>query len=124
MPVSVSFHNSIFDMRCSKCKRTKEPLAFITNGMLYKTCNVCRAHARRNSRTAIDERVAAAVALGADDDDVSVSDMIAAARESLSALGFNHVNSSSAAASSSSYDTSDYFIAEPEPEPEPDDPDP
>jgi hypothetical protein len=83
MPVNVTFHNSIFDMKCSKCRRTKEPGFFITNDMLYKTCNVCRAHARRNSRAAIDERMAAAAA-NDDDDDNAVHSLIG--------LGFDTVD--------------------------------
>jgi hypothetical protein len=72
MPEYVTSENSINDKKCSKCKRTKEAGFFITNGMLYKTCNVCRAHSRRNSRAAIDERMAAAADNEADDDDDDV----------------------------------------------------
>jgi hypothetical protein len=70
--------------------------------MLYKTCNDCRVHARRNSRAAIDERVAAAAANDDDDDNAS---------RSLIALGFDYVDaanavpSSSAAASEEDMDT-------------------
>jgi hypothetical protein len=51
--------------------------------MLYKTCNDCRDHSRRNSRAAIDERMAAAAA-NEDDDDNAV--------QSLIGLGFDTVD--------------------------------
>jgi hypothetical protein len=41
--------------------------------MLYKTCNDCRVHARRNSRAAIDERMSAAAA-NEDDDNNNVAE--------------------------------------------------
>jgi hypothetical protein len=138
MPDYATVYNTIFDMKCSKCKRTKEPGFFITNGMLYKTCNVCRAHARRNSRAAIDEGMTAAAA--EDEVPTATTTISDALREGRRLAGiqrredqwrrFNMVDTvtytallaSSSAAAASSYDTSDYFVAEPEPEPEPDDP--
>jgi hypothetical protein len=69
MPEYATLDNSHSIMKCSKCKRTKEGVFFITHGMLYKTCNACRLHSRRNSRAAIDERMAAAAANDDDDDD-------------------------------------------------------
>jgi hypothetical protein len=108
MPVYATLDNSLSDMKCSKCKRTKEGVFFITHGMLYKTCNDCRVHARRNSRAAIDERMAAAAANDDEDDDDPPERN---AMMSMIALGFDNAPpsapplSSSAAAAEEDADT-------------------
>ena len=137
MPAYATFHNTIFDIRCSKCKRTQEPQYFTQNGKLYKTCNACRGKAARRrmdpeflASLASPERT---IEVRHIPDSDSESDVSVNPRASLYALGFNYndadaeraVNeilalSSSAAASSSS--SAGYFVDEPDPEPEPEGP--
>ena len=47
MPEYATFHNTIFDRKCSKCKKTQENQYFVQNGRVYKTCNFCRDKAYR-----------------------------------------------------------------------------
>ena len=137
MPEWCTFHNTIFDIRCSKCKRTQEPQYFTQNGRLYKTCNACRDKAARRrmdpeflASLASPER---AMEVRHIPDSDSENDVSVNPRAALYALGFNYndadderaVNeilalSSSAAASSSS--SAGYFVEEPDPEPEPEGP--
>ena len=46
MPEWCTFHNTVFDIKCSKCKRTKENQFFVQRGKVYRTCNSCRDRAR------------------------------------------------------------------------------
>ena len=46
MPEWCTLHNTVFDIKCSKCKRTKENQFFVQRGKVYRTCNVCRDRAR------------------------------------------------------------------------------
>ena len=51
MPMITTFNNTIFAIRCSKCKRTQENEYFQQNGRVFKTCNECRdRYARRRMR--------------------------------------------------------------------------
>ena len=132
MPEYATFHNTIFDIKCSKCKKTQENQYFVQNGRVYKTCNFCRDKAYRRR---IDPEFLALCARvnprQTDTDTVVSSDDDPGQRhfnpvDSLIALGFDYtdidnvlrMSSSSAAAASSS--AADYFVDEPEPEPEPD----
>ena len=100
MPVYATFQNIIFDIRCSKCKRSYDPVYFTQHGMVYKTFNECRARARRRHIPRVS------ITYFDTDGDYAVSAVLAL--------------SSSAAASSTS--SADYFVAEPDPEPEPESP--
>ena len=131
MPEAITFHNTIFDIRCSKCKRTQENQNFVEGRRVFKTCNTCRERYRQR-RT--DDRMNITTmhfrsGLGEvittrripDDSDTESEGPTAA----LHALGFNYndidnvllLSSSSAAAATCSSDT--YFVKEPEEEPEP-----
>ena len=103
MPVYATLQNTLSDIRCSKCKKTQDPIYFTQHGKLYKTCNECRVRdvRRRASRlrdnfwnynTGDEDAVNAVLAL------------------------------SSSAAASASTSSTDYFVAEPDPEPEPESP--
>ena len=142
MPVRATFHNTIFDIRCSKCKRTQDPIYFTQHGKVYKTCNECRDRARtrrglqlRNSlspaflahlaRPHIPMEVRQIPDSDTDDDVVAVNPV-----DSLIALGFNYTDTdmaavlllSSSAAAAPSSSSSAYFVDEPDPEPEPEGP--
>ena len=137
MPEWCTFHNTIFDIRCSKCKRTQENHFFVKRGKVYKACNACRDKAARGR---LDPEFVASVG-GAGSSAVAASRHIPDSdsenepsmnpRAALYALGFNYndanheaavdeslaLSSSAAAASSSS--SAGYFVDEPDPEPEP-----
>ena len=149
MPVYATFHNTIFDIRCSKCKRTKENQDFVQNGRVYKTCNFCRDQAyrrrmdpeflasimTRGSSTVVVRRVASIVA-GPGGSAMRVSRHIPDTDtesepsnnpvDALIALGFdytdidNALRMSSSSAAAASTSAADYFVEEPEAEPEPD----
>jgi hypothetical protein len=94
MPERATFHNSIFDRKCSKCKHTKEVQYFTSDVSIYKTCNACRFKARQNSVRNPWTALAISTAAGYE---------------------YDHA----AASSSSSPSAVDYFGEEPDPEPEP-----
>ena len=133
MPEAVTFHNTIFDIRCSKCKRTQENHNFVTGGRVFKTCNTCRERARvrrfppdfwtslgQHSR----ERQ---LANGGEIRRIPDTDDDSESEAPVNGLVFNYndidnvllLSSSSAAAATCSSDT--YFVQEPEEEPEPND---
>ena len=137
MPEQATFHNTIFDIRCSKCKRTQEPQYFVQNGKVYKTCNVCRGKAARRRMDPEFLASLAGPAMAAArhiPDSDSENEVSINPRPALYALGFNYndadderavnevlaLSSSAAAASSSS--SAGYFVDEPDPEPEPEGP--
>ena len=97
MPVEATIQTTIFDMRCSKCKKSSEPIYHTRNGMVYKTCNECRGKAARRRTSRIR-------------DNFWNYDIVNAVLA---------LSSSAAAASTSSVD---YFVAEPDREPEPESP--
>ena len=145
MPVYATFHNTIFDIKCSKCKRTKENQDFVQNGRVHKTCNFCRDRAyrrrmdpeflasimTRGSSTVVRRVASNVVGLGGSvmrvsrhiPDTDTESDPSNNPVDSLIALGFDYTDIDnvlqmfSAAAASSS---AGYFVDEPDPEPEPD----
>ena len=47
MPMIATFHNTIFDIKCSNCKRTKDNIYFQQRGRVFKTCNECRDRSAR-----------------------------------------------------------------------------
>ena len=47
MPMIASFHNTIFDIKCSKCKRTQDNIYFQQRGYVFRTCNECRSRDAR-----------------------------------------------------------------------------
>ena len=149
MPEWCTFHNTIFDIRCSKCKRTQENQFFVQRGKVYKTCNSCRDRARvgrldsdfvasvrsPGSSVVLVRRVAdvggpGSTAMGATrhiPDSDTESEPSNNPHAALVALGFSCADtdnvlllSSAAAASSSS--SAGYFVEEPDPEPEPEGP--
>ena len=137
MPEAVTFHNTIFDIRCSKCKRTQENHNFVLGGRLFKTCNHCRERARvrrmdpgflatlgHHSR---ENQLASGGSIRRipDTDDDSESDVPVYAAAALDALGFNYIDTdnvlllSSSSAAAATCSSSSYFVDEPEEEPEP-----
>ena len=133
MPEYATFHNTIFDIRCSKCKRTQENQFFVQRGRVFKTCNACRDRSRVGR---LDPDFVASVGgpgstvMGATrhiPDSDTESEPSINPHAALVALGFSYADtnnvlllSSAAAASSSS--SADYFVEEPYPEPEPEGP--
>ena len=137
MPEYATFHNTIFDIRCSKCKKTQENQYFVQNGRVYKTCNFCRDKAYRRrmdpeflasvsvpGSTSVVARRVASIVVGPGGSVMRFSRHTPDS-DTESELGFDYTDidnamrmSSSAAAASSS--AADYFVDEPEPEPEPD----
>ena len=129
MPVPATFHNTIFDIRCSKCKKSDDPIYFTENRQVYKTCNECRARARRRYKPRVsityhdtDDVMGANAVLSLSSssaadptiipmyiDDFDMSDLS-------STFAAMYVSVSSPAASTSS---ADYFVDEPDAEPEP-----
>ena len=140
MPEYATFHNTIFDRKCSKCKKTQDPIYFTQHGKVYKTCNECRDRDRTRRACRFRDNLSPDfLALCArvnprqtdTDTDVSSDDDPGQRHlnpvDSLIAQGFNYndinaalVLSSSSAAAASSSAAADYFVDEPEPEPEPD----
>ena len=139
MPEYATFHNTIFNIRCSKCKRTQENQFFVQRGKVYKTCNNCRDKSYR--RRMDPERLArlsfSSSAIGAArhiPDSDTESEPSVNPRASLFTLGFgvraapsgfsyidtdNALLLSSSAAAASSSSSAGYFVDEPDPEPEP-----
>ena len=136
MPTIATFHNTIFNIRCSKCKRTQENHYFQSNGRVYKTCNGCRDRDARRRMCPVFLASLNPPPMGAtrhipsdtSDDDDSVHHPNAVS--SLIGLGFNYVDAdtaavlllSSSAAAASSSSSAGYFVDEPDPEPEPEGP--
>jgi hypothetical protein len=103
MPERATLENTLDYRRCSKCKRVKNPLEFLTEGNVFRTCNGCRERAWLRTHpisTWVDNLINSPAAVYVNDIPVSMN-----------------LSSSAAAASS----TADYFGPEPEPEPESDD---
>ena len=130
MPEWCTIHNTIFDIRCSKCKRTQENHFFVQRGRVFKTCNACRDKAARGR---LDPEFLASLAGPAMaaarhiPDSDSENEVSISPRPALYTWAFNYNDvddvlllSSSTAASSSS--SAGYFVAEPDPEPEPEGP--
>ena len=46
MPEYATFHNTICDIKCSKCKKTQDHIYNTQHGKDYKTCNECRGRAK------------------------------------------------------------------------------
>ena len=42
MPQNARIGNNLYDRRCSKCKKMKEPHDYELRNMVYQTCNQCR----------------------------------------------------------------------------------
>ena len=103
---------SIFDIRCSNCKKSGDPRMFTSEGKLDKTCNICRARARQRRRARVYDNLSPEFRahLGSrqyyHDTDDDVDDANAAL-------------SLSSSAASVSTTSADYFVDEPDPEPEP-----
>ena len=124
MPEYATFHNTILDRKCSKCKKTQDNIYFQQNGKVYKTCNECRDRAQtrrgdrfRNNLTTVFSSRAYHAGLYNDSDDGSAVNPV----DALIALGFNYNDMQAGLSmSSSSAAAADYFVDEPEPEPEPD----
>ena len=148
MPMNATLHNTIFGMRCSKCKKTEDPIYHTQHGKIYKTCNECRARdARRRTLRIRDNlspeflahlarvqpmsRRTLIIPPDTDTDTSSVDSVPVRLHlnpvDAMISLGFKYndmdavlaLSSSAAAASSSS---SGYFVEEPDPEPEPEGP--
>ena len=132
MPVYATFHNTMFDIRCSKCKRTQENQFFVQNGRVYKTCNSCRDRARvvrmdpeTLARLSFSSSVMGPTRHIPDSD--SESEPSINPHASLVALGFSYADynvnaallASSAAAAAVSSSSSSAYVEEPDPEPEP-----
>ena len=140
MPEYATFHNTIFDIRCSKCKRTQENQFFVQRGRVYKTCNNCRDKAARRRMDPEFLASLSSPAMGAPrhiPDSDTESEPSVNPRAALSALGFgsrpapsgfsyvdtdNALLLSSSAAAASSSSSAGYFVDEPDPEPEPEGP--
>ena len=138
MPMNATFQNTLFDSRCSKCKRTQDPIYFSQHGKVYKTCNECRGKAARRRTARIRDnlspeflahiaRVQPSIPMmtvhippDTDDDSSSVGTDSVVRVYYVDTGGVLSLSSSAAAASSSS--SSDYFVEEPDPEPEPEGP--
>ena len=118
MPVYATFHNTTFDIKCSKCKRTQENHNFVDGGRVFKTCNHCRERARWRRLDpeflATLSRPAVVVTRRIPDSDSEASYDFTDIDNVL------RLSSSTAAASSSS--SAGYFVDEPDPEPEPEGP--
>ena len=137
MPEYATFHNTIFDIRCSKCKRTQENQFVVQRGRVFKTCNACRDKAYRRRMDPEFLASLSSPAMGAPrhiPDSDSETEPSINPHAALYALGFYYndadderavneillLSSSAAAASSSS--SAGYFVDEPDPEPEPEGP--
>ena len=134
--MNATIQNTLFESRCSKCKKTHDPIYFTQHGKVYKTCNECRARAARRRTARIRDNLSpeflAHLArhqpiprtfIIPPDTDTDTSSDDAPVRLYLVDTGDAAVlalSSSAAAASSSS--SACYFVNEPEPEPEPEGP--
>ena len=138
MPMDATFQNTLFDSRCSKCKRTQDPIYFSQHGKVYKTCNECRAKAARRRGCRLRDNLSPEfsahlagvqpsrpltslhIPFDTDDDTSSVDTDAVVRLYYVDTGGVLSLSSSAAAASSSS--SSGYFVDEPDPEPEPEGP--
>ena len=127
MPVSATFHNTIFDIRCSKCKKSDHPVYFTQNGNVYKTCNACRARGQQRRRARAYDNLSPEFRahLGIlphlryhDTDDVNDANAILSRSYDTDDDVDAVLAMSSSAAAASTY-SADYFVDEPDPEPEP-----
>ena len=114
MPQNARIGNNLYDRRCSKCKKMKEPHDYELRNMVYQTCNQCRfkAYQRNHPLNNIADfyRGTARVVFVGNDTDSNYSDM-----EMLQILNSDVLAMSSSAAACSD----NYFVREPEEEPEP-----
>ena len=118
MPEYATFHNTIFDIRCSKCKKTQENQYFVQNGRVYKTCNECRRRdkTRRAIQFSDNQATPSPEFIYFDiETDTYIHNAPVAHIHYMDSDGVLLLSSSAAAASSSA----DYFVEEPEMELEP-----
>ena len=114
MPENARFGNNLFDRKCSKCKKMKEPQDYELRNIVYRTCNHCRFKAYQrihplNNIADFNRGTARIVDVNYYFDTDSEQEIITQITNT-ALLSM----SSSAAASSDNY-----FVEEPEPEPEP-----
>ena len=134
MPVYATFHNTIFDIRCSKCKRTQENHYFQSNGRVFKTCNECRDRAARRRMCPEFLAVLARSNQPIPPSDITITRRIPDADtsddDSVHYPYPNYIDTdmaavlllSSSAAAAPSSSSAGYFVDEPDPEPEPEGP--
>ena len=137
MPMNATLQNTLFDSRCSKCKKTLDPIYFSQHGKVYKTCNECRARAARRRTARIRDNLSPeflahlarhqpiprTFIIPPDTDTDTSSVDSAPVRLYLVDTGDDAVLAlSSSAAASSSTCSVGYFVEEPDPEPEPEGP--
>ena len=106
MPENRRFGNNLYDRKCTKCKKMKEPQEYETRNVVFRTRNNCRFKAYQRAHplsTIVDFN----------NRGFRVID-ISRYFDSDSNYSEPAVMSSSAAASAETY-----FVEEPEPEPEP-----
>ena len=134
MPVRATLHTTIDDVRCCKCKKSNGPGYYVQNGNVYKTCNECRAWARRRRRTRAydnDEVNSANASLSlssssaADPTLMPLDEFGRAVLAAFEALGISSsvaLGITSSASASATAPSAEYFVDEPMPEPEPERP--
>ena len=116
MPEDIRFGNNLFERKCSKCKKMKEPQDYETRNVVYRTCNNCRfkAYQRTHPLSTFEDfnnRGYRVIDISHYfDTDSNYSEQAVIQEYATNVLAM----SSSAAASAETY-----FVEEPEPEPEP-----
>ena len=105
MPEYATFHNTSFDRKCSKCKKTQDAIYFTQHGKVYKTCNECRDRSQTRRGDRFRNNLTTVFSSGAYHAGL-YNDMQA---------GLSMYSSAAAVPSSSA----DYFVEEPEMEPDP-----
>ena len=112
----IRFGNNLFERKCSKCKKMKEPEEYETRNVVFRTCNNCRfkAYQKGHPLSTVEDfnnRGYRVIDISRYfDTDSNYSEQAVIQEYATNVLAM----SSSAAASAETY-----FVEEPEPEPEP-----
>ena len=117
MPQIARIGNNLYDRKCSKCKKMKEPHDYELRNMIYQTCNHCRfkAYQRNHPNNTIADFQRGSTVRIVDVSNYIDTDSNYSEQEIIQEYNTGLLAMSSSAAAS----TDNYFVREPEEEPEP-----
>ena len=118
MPQIARIGNNLYDRKCSKCKKMKEPHDYELRNMVYQTCNHCRfkAYQRNHPNNTIADFQRGSAVRSVDVSNYIDTDSNYSEQDVIQLIHSDWVSMSSSAAAAS---TDNYFVREPEEEPEP-----